>query len=170
MIWLTDTNDNKCSVEYFGTEQAAQTALESLKECKNCINCYDCYGCSDCSRCSGCSGCSDCSGCSRCSGCFGCSGCSGCFGCFGCSDCSGCFGCFGCFDLQNAKSVVQDKPLFPDVPVVEDLHRKIYAAVSQPNALDMSTWHTCETPSATRSPTASDLVGRTVLAGDMAAS
>ncbi len=31
------------------------------------------------------------------------------------------------------------------MPVVENLHQKIYAAVSQPEALDMSDWHTCET-------------------------
>jgi hypothetical protein len=28
---------------------------------------------------------------------------------------------------------------------VADLHRKIYEAVSQPEALDMGDWHTCET-------------------------
>ena len=44
--WLTDSNGNRCSVEYFGSREAAQKALDSLK------------GCSDCSDCSGCSYCS----------------------------------------------------------------------------------------------------------------
>ena len=66
--WLTDSNGNKCSVEYFGSKEKAQVALDSLKNCKNCTNCSRCSGCSGCSRCS------DCSDCSRCSGCSGCSG------------------------------------------------------------------------------------------------
>ena len=66
MKWLKDSNGNKCSVEYFGSEEAAQKALDSLKECRDCT---DCSHCSDCSDCSGCSGCSDCS---RCSHCFDC--------------------------------------------------------------------------------------------------
>jgi len=32
-----------------------------------------------------------------------------------------------------------------DVPIVADLHQKVLAACEQPGALDMSTWHTCET-------------------------
>jgi len=31
------------------------------------------------------------------------------------------------------------------VPVVEDLHRRVYEAARQAGALDMSDWHTCET-------------------------
>jgi hypothetical protein len=54
-VWLKDDNGNKCSVEYFGTKEAAQAALDSLKNCENCINCSDCSRCSDCSGCSGCS-------------------------------------------------------------------------------------------------------------------
>ena len=37
--WLKDNNGNKCSVEFFGSEEAAQKALDSLKNCDNCINC-----------------------------------------------------------------------------------------------------------------------------------
>jgi hypothetical protein len=76
-----------------------------------------CWNCSNCSRCSGCSGCSDCSGCSR---------------------CSGCSGCFGCSDKKG------DKEAFT-VPAIENIHQKILAAASQPNGLDMSHWHTCDT-------------------------
>ena len=31
--WLKDDRGNKCSVEYFGSEKAAQKALDSLKDC-----------------------------------------------------------------------------------------------------------------------------------------
>jgi Cysteine-rich CPCC/Pentapeptide repeats (8 copies) len=34
---------------------------------------------------------------------------------------------------------------FPDAPVVPDIHKAIYAAASAPGALDMLTWHSCET-------------------------
>ena len=32
-----------------------------------------------------------------------------------------------------------------DAPVIHDIHRKVYEAASQPGALDMGDWHTCET-------------------------
>jgi hypothetical protein len=34
---------------------------------------------------------------------------------------------------------------FPEVPVIENIHQKILEAVSCPNALNMDTWHSCET-------------------------
>jgi hypothetical protein len=33
----------------------------------------------------------------------------------------------------------------PPIPVIDDIHKKVYDAVKNPGALDMSTWHTCET-------------------------
>src|SRR5690348_5739922 len=133
MTWLTDANGNKCSVEYFGSEEAARRALESLKECYNCTNCSHCSRCSRCWRCSGCSRCSRCSRCSYCSYCSRCSY---------CSDCSRCSGLKDVYGQAGQKAAV---PLVPAVPVVEDLHKKLYAAVSQPAALSMANWHTCET-------------------------
>ena len=77
--------------------------------------------------------CSDCSGCSDCSDCSGCSGCSG------CSDCSDCSGCSGMVNASPVESAT------PAIPVIENIHEKVYAAVSQPGALDMGNWHSCET-------------------------
>lgn len=54
-VWLKDDRGNKASVEYFGSREAAQKALDSLENCDNCINCSRCSDCSDCSRCSRCS-------------------------------------------------------------------------------------------------------------------
>lgn len=33
----------------------------------------------------------------------------------------------------------------PPIPVIPDIHKAVFAAVSQPKALDMGAWHTCET-------------------------
>ena len=120
--------------------------------------CWCCSDCSDCSDCSGCSDCSDCSGCSRCSGCYDCSRCSGCYDCSDCSDCSRCSGCYDCSDCSNIAWLrdkenlspeppkdASDKPGFPEVPVIENIHQKVFEAVNKPEALDMSAWHTCET-------------------------
>ena len=32
-----------------------------------------------------------------------------------------------------------------EIPVIENIHAQIYAAVSHPGALAMGSWHTCET-------------------------
>lgn len=34
-IWLKDKRGNKCSVEYFGSREVAQRALDSLEKCEN---------------------------------------------------------------------------------------------------------------------------------------
>jgi hypothetical protein len=46
--------------------------------------------------------------------------------------------------LENAAPFKQEEPAFT-VPVIENIHQKVLEAVSQPNALDMGSWHTCET-------------------------
>jgi len=79
--------------------------------------------------CSGCSDCADCSGCYRCSGCSDCSRCSR------CSDCS------DCADLNNKHEVKQ----VITIPIIDNIHQKILEAVQQPDALNMSEWHTCDT-------------------------
>ena len=33
----------------------------------------------------------------------------------------------------------------PPIPKIEDIHKKILAAVSIPDALNMGSWHSCET-------------------------
>jgi len=32
----------------------------------------------------------------------------------------------------------------PEIPVIADIHKTIFAAVSKPGALDMGDWHRCE--------------------------
>jgi hypothetical protein len=116
--WLKDDRGNKCSVEYFGSEEAAKTALDGLENCDNCTNC------SDCSRCSDCSGCSDCSR---------------------CSDCSNIAWLDYEENLQanpEVKAVGEAGP--PPIPVIANIHQAVFNAASQPNSLDMSTWHTCD--------------------------
>jgi hypothetical protein len=33
----------------------------------------------------------------------------------------------------------------PTIPVIADIHKRVYEACTQPSALNMSNWHTCET-------------------------
>ena len=141
MTWMRDGNGNKCSIEYFGTQEAASTALDSLKGCRDCINCSDCSRCSGCSDCSDCStapaaptapGCSDCSRCSRCPAAPGaptaptapaapgaptarCSRCSRCSGCSDCSDCSRCSGA-PTAPTATAASAASAAPTAPTAP------------------------------------------------------
>ena len=39
----------------------------------------------------------------------------------------------------------KEKSVFPDVPKIENIHQKVFAAASDKGALDMLNWHTCET-------------------------
>ena len=73
--------------------------------------------------------------CSDCCDCFDCYGCHGCSDCYGCHRCYDCYDCSGCYDA-NGKFTV---------PVVEDIHRKVFDAASVEGALDMRNWHACET-------------------------
>ena len=166
--YLQDDRGNRAYFNYFGNETAAEEALKSLEDCDDCINCSRCSGCSGCSRCSRCSGCSGCSRCSGCSGCSRCSRCSGCSGCSDCSDCSGCSrcsrcsrcsGCSDCSDCSDCSHVtyLYDKTDLrgypsasatlgaPPIPKIENIHQAVYAAASNPKALEMGSWHTCET-------------------------
>jgi hypothetical protein len=49
--------------------------------------------------------------------------------------------------VKPEKTPIGEAPAtgFPDVPVIENIHQKIYEAASQPNALDMGDWHKCDT-------------------------
>jgi len=120
--WLSDDRGNKASIEYFGSQEAAQKALDSLDNCDNCTNCSRCSDCSDCSRCSVCSGCSRCSG---------------------CSDCSRIAWLYNRENLQADASSPQGEAGPPPVPVIENIHQAVYTAASQPRALEMRDWHTC---------------------------
>ena len=65
-----------------------------------------------------------------------------CLNCINCSDCSDCSDCSVCEDLTNVKSGLKPSNF---VPVISDIDKKVYEACSQPQALDMGSWHTCET-------------------------
>ncbi len=71
ITWLYDNDRNKCSVEHFGSMEAAQEALNSLKDCINCVNCVDCKNCTACENCRKCICCVDCTNCYSCWNCNG---------------------------------------------------------------------------------------------------
>jgi len=68
--------------------------------------------------------------------------CENCTNCSFCSDCSRCFRCCDCFRCYKATGAKAD---IAEVPTIPNIHKAVYEAVSQPNALNMSDWHTCET-------------------------
>lgn len=112
-----------------------------------------CWNCFDCSYCSGCHDCSYCFKCSDCSGCYSCSDCSNCFNCHDCSychRCSYCSSCFRCSSLKNARPVEveegesSDNPM-AHIPVIPNIHQRVFEAASHPGALEMDNWNTCDT-------------------------
>ena len=48
-------------------------------------------------------------------------------------------------DLKLPEGYIDGGALPPDVPVIPDIHRAVYAAAGAPGALDMTDWHTCDT-------------------------
>jgi hypothetical protein len=74
----------------------------------------------------------------NCKNCIDCSNCSNCSDCSYCSYCSGCSRC-------SDKSKTQGDFTPPVIPKIENIHQRVYAAVSTPNALNMAAWHTCDT-------------------------
>ena len=119
---------------------------EGCWNCSGCSDCYHCSNCSNCSRCYDCSGCYDCSDCSDCSRCSGCYDCCNCCSCSNCSNCSRCYNCSDCSDRSDRSDSMHNSQspqlLLPTIP---NIHQCVAEAVSQPNALDMDDWHTCET-------------------------
>jgi hypothetical protein len=142
-----DKDENGVDQEFAGAREKWENENETNK---GCWNCSYCYGCSDCSGCSYCYDCSGCSYCYGCYGCYGCSGCSYCYGCSGCSDCSDCSDCFYQRNLEGEKGAkgtgeTLEQIGFPNVPIIDNIHQRIFAAASQSKALNMSSWHTCDT-------------------------
>jgi len=63
--------------------------------------------------------------------------------CHGCVDCSGCRGCSRCSDCAGC---CEGGSLAPVTPTIEDIHAKVYAMASAPNALNIREWHSrCRT-------------------------
>lgn len=74
-------------------------------------------------------------------------------GCWNCtrssrsSRCTDCTDCSRCTDLKNAIPVEQEENSEAglNVPVIENIHQKVLEVTSNPNALNMAYWHSCET-------------------------
>ena len=81
-----------------------------------------------------------------------CWNCIRCRDCSGCSDCIRCSGCSNIAHLKDKKNLSPEplkeqavKPGFPEVPVIKNIHQKVFEAALKPQALDMRNWHTCKT-------------------------
>lgn len=124
---LRDERGNIALVAYYGSETAAIESLRSLVDCRNCVNCQSCLACESCAFCSHCSGCVDS------------------VRCVDCLDSVECCDCSQSVDLRRCANVFRAVGLrdrgVPPVPVVPDIHRALFAAVSAPGALITDFWH-----------------------------
>lgn len=112
--WIKDEDGNRCSVEYFGSDEAAREALDSLYGCINCTNCTDCTNCTNC------------------------------VGCVLCTNCTNCTNCHFCSHCNHGSNLIEDEDK-PPIPKIENIDAAVFAACSNPGALDMDNWHTCDT-------------------------
>jgi hypothetical protein len=64
----------------------------------------------------------------------------------GCWNCSRCSGCSDCSGLEKAGLVAkpENKSWF-QVPTIPNIHQTVIEAVEKPDALNMKTWHSCDT-------------------------
>jgi len=114
--WVTDDNGNRCSVEKYGSFEAAVKVLVTLKDCHNCVNCDHCENCADCIGCSWCIGCKWCIDSSACSNgtnltrCTACDNCTNCIQCDGCHNCNWCTVCSDCSNHNNLRKCKVNVP------------------------------------------------------------
>ena len=67
-------------------------------------------------------------------------GCRDCTDCDDCARCVRCANCARCTGYADCAGYFKGMPVTA-VPVIEDIHKKVYEAASQPCALEMSAWH-----------------------------
>ena len=77
-------------------------------------------------------------GCYNCLKCYNCTKCHNCYDCCDCCDCVRCYDCYDRFGKKSNRQVIE-------IPKIDNIHQRVFEAVSQPDALDMSDWHTCNT-------------------------
>lgn len=68
--WVIDEDDNRASLQYWGSFEQAINSLRTLIRCTNCENCVHCYECLDCIECNTCNNCWCCVGCDLCIRCI----------------------------------------------------------------------------------------------------
>lgn len=106
---------NRADKDLNGVTQEFANSNPNWAEEKNNKGCWNCY---------------DCYGCSRCSDCY---------------DCYVCYVCYVCYGLSNTDNKENADKAFPEIPKIDNIHQKIFAAVSNPGALEMGDWHSCDT-------------------------
>jgi hypothetical protein len=126
----SDKDDNGVSQSFADSRPRFESENETNKGCWNCARCARC---ANCARCDGCIDCVRCAGCARCAGCDG------------CAVCADCADCDGCADLKNPKPAKSVGKSWLDVPIIKNIHQLVLRAVEKPDALEMKTWHTCDT-------------------------
>lgn len=145
-------------------------ACTDCSECENCTGCRECRTlktCDECMNCEDSEGIQQCSQCTRCENSYNCIRCTGvgnsqncvncdnsysiieCIRCRYCAHCESCVDCSYSVSLDNkyheiCKGGIRPTRL-PEIPVIEDIDKKVYAAASVDGALSMTEWHECKT-------------------------
>ena len=114
--FVVDGRNNRASIATWGSEEQAREALASCTDCQNCLNCQHCRGCFDCE---------------------------GCRECVDCAFCRNCVGGLSCADQRDVVAVCDQYG--QKTPIIPNIHQAVYAAASQPDALDMGNFHRCGT-------------------------
>ena len=91
----------------------------------------------------GCWNCTDCIDCNDCNDCHNCHACDNCGSCETCENCKDFYNCYSCSGGKSSSFLMRGKKFTP--PKIENIHQKVYEAASQDGALNMGSWHTCET-------------------------
>ncbi len=146
--WLYDKSGNRASIERWGNTYEAERSLKTLKECKNCTDCINCIRCTDCKECVDCNDCIRCMECCKCldsTGCTECVHCASCLSCVWCCLCVSNVDCSYCYYNDDYFGRKNNYPATYPIPIIENIHRSVYAAASNKLALNMADWHSCDT-------------------------
>jgi len=91
-------------------------------------------GCWNCANCIGCVDCFFCESCNNCKLCIACKNSCRSLNCFFCETCSDCENIESGSDLYKGKNDFQ-------IPKIENIHQRVWAAVQVEGALNMNSWH-----------------------------
>lgn len=106
--------------------------------------CWNCKSCKSCESCMSCLWCKSCKSCVSCKSCESCESCESCIWCISCESCLLCKSCVSCKSCKSLRYELKSQ-LKLNVPLVQNIHQSVFNAASAENALDMKSWHVCET-------------------------
>jgi len=126
---------------------------EGCIKCNNCSRCIYCENCQECTKCVSCKNSRDSLECNSCKSVINCTSCTSCTNCVGCRSCDKCHNCcysdccFQCdscnhsINLSSKSDYYNNDRMPVSVPIIENIHQRVWAAVQVEGALNMNSWH-----------------------------